>query len=401
MHQIKVLTVIFFLFVLVYSCIEPYNIHSIKYEKAMVVEGRLTSEYKAHYIKLSYTRPVDEMENVPISNAQVWVQGSDNSKIDFTETSPGLYQSDKFAGIPGISYQLFFITSDGNKYQSNIQELIASPPIDSIYQEYVEKPVKNTNKIYKGIQFFIDTHSDSDKTKYFKYEWEETYEVRSQFPSEFEFFSNPDTAIYREKPVHICYASGRSSAIEVGTTINLTENRLIKMPVRYLTDESDHLRYAYSILVKQFVISGEAYSFYREIVKNNTENGSLFDKQLGAVVGNIQNVEDPFETVLGFFEVSGVSEKRIFVKITDLDKRFPWPKPNNPCSSDMLIIHEDFVPSDTLRLYVIGLGYNIVTASYCVGSSWCPYYLYFEVAPKYCTDCRSRGPIEKPDFWIY
>ena len=384
------------LIVLGLSCVEPFSIHSISFDKAIVVEGRLTNEQKEHYVKLSYTRPIGEEENAPLTSAEVWVEGADGSKIEFIETEPGHYENiEKISGVAGNNYQLFFTTSEGRQYQSNPQELIASPPIDSIYDVYAEKANTKTGELMKGIQFFMDTHDETNTAQYYKYEWEETYEVYAPYPSYYEFFSDPDTAVARTEDVSPCYASAKSVGINVGTTVNLTESRLSELPIRYITNETDHLKSAYSILVRQYVISAEAYGFYRKILENNNDNGSLFDKQLGVVAGNISSLADPDETVLGFFEVSGVAEKRSFFKFEDLDRRFPLPDEQYPC-----LIQHNISTIDSLEYYVRGKGYGIVTAEYCY-SIRCNNEFNAMLAPKYCTDCRFRGPATKPDFWIY
>lgn len=387
------------LIALSWSCVEPFGIRSIDFDKAIVVEGRLTNEQKAHYVKLSYTRPIGERENAPLTDATVWVEGDDGSKVAFAETEPGHYKcSEGISGEVGIGYQLFFTTPEGKQYQSSLQELIASPPIDSIYDGYAEKANTKTGEVKKGIQFFVDTHDETNTAQYYKYAWEETYEVYAPFPSYYEFSSNPDTAVARTQEVSPCYASAKSTAITLGTTAALTESRLSEMPVRYITNETDRLRHVYSILVRQYVISAEAYGFYREILENNQDNQSLYDKQLGVVVGNITSVDDPDETVLGFFEVAGVSEQRAFFRFEDLDRRFPLPEVQYPCNGpDQLVAISTL---DSLGYYVKGKGYGIISAEYCY-TEHCENEFNASLAPNYCTDCRFRGPSTKPDFWIY
>ena len=388
-----------FFVALAFSCVEPYEVRSISYDKAIVVEGRFTDQAEGHYIKLSHTRTVDDQKNMPISGASVWVQDADGGKIEFEEVAPGHYESiqNVVAGVAGNNYQLVFVTPDGKPYRSNFQELIAAPVIEKIYPEYAEKANLRTGEVLKGVQFFLNSHDASNKAQYYKYEWEETYQVSAAFPSLYEFFPNPDTVVARTQDVSPCYVIDKSSNIILGSTATLTESRLLEMPVRYITSDTEHLRIAYSILVKQYTISGEAYSFYRKIEENN-DGGALFDKQLGAVVGNIISEEDPNETVLGFFEVSGVSEKRTSVKFDELDKRFPWPKVLYPCSGPELLIRTSAL--DSLRYYVNEKGYGIISSEYCPVEYDCSYFTAL-LAPRYCTDCRFRGPADKPDFWIY
>lgn len=335
---------------------------------------------------------------MPISGASVWVQDADGGRIEFEEVAPGHYEStQRVAGVAGNSYQLVFVTPEGKPYRSNFQVLIAAPAIEKIYQEYAEKANPRTGEILKGVQFFLDSHDASNQAQYYKYEWEETYQVGAAFPSLYEFFPDPDTAVARTQDVSPCYVVGMSSDIILGSTATLAENKLSEVPVRYITSDTEHLRVAYSILVKQYTISGEAYSFYRKIEETN-DSGALFDKQLGAVVGNIISEEDPNETVLGFFEVSGVSEKRISVKFDELDKRFPWPKVQYPCSGPEQLIRINAL--DSLRYYVNEKGYGIISSEYCLAEDQC-FYFQALLAPRYCTDCRFRGSATKPEYWIY
>lgn len=391
MGYIKNIPILFFLHAIALSCVEPYEFRSIDFEKAVVVEGRFTDQLQEHYVKLSYTRNIEEQANAPLKDATVWVEDSEGSRIDFIESGSGFYKSDEnAAGEVGKCYQLFFTTNDGEHYQSAAQELLASPPIDSIYSQYAEKPLSASPELKKGIQFFVDTHDETGKAQYYRYEWAETYEVRAHYPSYYEFFANPDTAVARLEETSPCYVSDQSIAINVATTANLTLSRLSEMPIRFITHETDHLRFAYSLLVRQYVISAEAYAFYRKILENNNDNGALFDKQLGAVAGNITSLADPEETVLGFFEVAGVSEQRAFFKFQDLDRRFPMPSQENPCP-----YLRNIESVDSLQYYIFEKGYALVNAEYK--------YEEFKgrLAPRYCTDCRFRGPAVKPEFWIY
>lgn len=391
MGYIKHILILFFLYSIALSCVEPYEFRSIDFEKAVVVEGRFTDQLQEHYVKLSFARDIEELENVPLTNATAWIQDGEGSRIDLIEADAGLYKpNNNVAGIAGGCYQLFFTTNEGRQYQSAAQELLASPPIDSIYSRYAEQPLPASAELKKGIQFFVDTHDETNNAQYYRYEWAETYEVRAHYPSYYEFSSNPDTALARLEVTSPCYVSAQSIAINVATTANLTISRLSEMPIRFITHETDHLRFAYSLLVRQYVISAEAYGFYRKILENNNGNRALFDKQLGAVAGNITSLTDPEETVLGFFEVSGASEHRAFFQFQDLDKRFPMPVQENPCP---YLLNIETV--DSLAYYIHGKGYALVDAAYKDGE------FKGRLAPGYCTDCRFRGPAVKPDFWIY
>jgi hypothetical protein len=69
----------------------------------------------------------------------------------------------------------------------------------------------------------------------------------------------------------------------------------------------------YSLLVKQYSLTEAAYTYWNNLRKNNSEVTDIFGKQPAIVNGNIYNVNDSLELVLGYFGVSAVTIKRILV----------------------------------------------------------------------------------------
>lgn len=76
-------------------------------ETRLVVDATITNEYKPHYVKLSKTRQLSSMADNRVTGATVNVLQND-SVIIFTEsdTLPGYYVSEPFAGIPNSKYTL-------------------------------------------------------------------------------------------------------------------------------------------------------------------------------------------------------------------------------------------------------------------------------------------------------
>lgn len=394
---------------MIQSCVEPFPVVSQDYEKLVVIEGRITDQPGIHQVKVSYTRPIEEASPIAITGAIVQVIGSDGSIIEFEESTPGQYQSqDDAAAQVGVAYRLV-VTHEEDIYESSLQKLIASPPIENIYHEYAELIVDDTKEVRPGIQILVDTKDESNQARHFRYEWEETYEVRPPFPSLYEFTSDPDTLFVRREPVHICYATNRSSALILGSTANLSESKLTGMEVRYITTATDQLKFTYSILITQYAISAEAYNFYRLMNERNTGGGSLYSNQLGALVGNMHSVKDDSEVVLGYFEVAGKTQRRQFFLYDLLDPRFPPPDDQQTCSPLEIKFIEELGPpyqiSDSVRYYVQEKGLEVVDALYCDSTRninvSCEFYLQAILAPRYCADCRYRGTTQKPRYWIY
>ena len=91
-------------------------------------------------------------------------------------------------------------------------------------------------------------------------------------------------------------------------------------PLHFIDNTTERLAYLYSILVTQQSISPEAFAFWDQLRMNNIEQGGMYETQPLPVKGNLTNLTNPEQTVLGFFQVTSVKTKRLFVKnVPDLE----------------------------------------------------------------------------------
>jgi hypothetical protein len=95
---------------------------------------------------------------------------------------------------------------------------------------------------------------------------------------------------------------------------NVNGSEYVRMPLHFVSNETQRLSYGYSLLVRQHSLDETAFRYWDELKKNSYEGGGLYDRLPSLTPSNISNENDPDEYVLGFFTVSGVMEKRIFVK---------------------------------------------------------------------------------------
>ena len=102
---------------------------------------------------------------------------------------------------------------------------------------------------------------------------------------------------------------------------NDQEESLIRdYPIVFVSNESARLFRKYRIKVRQFGLSDEAYFYHNQLKEITSQTGSIFDKQPFSLFGNIRNVEDPSEMVMGYFIVSGVSTRTITIISSDLPR---------------------------------------------------------------------------------
>ena len=298
------------------SCISPYDFETIGYERSLVIDASLTNETTAHPVRLSYTFAIDTSRNDPAERATVaFVDGSGNRTL-LPEKSPGLYLTDSsFAGIPGMTYTLEISLPDGSEFRSSPEVMPIPVPIDSIYGRYLTLPTETDNTNMTGVQIFLDAHSNAATPQNFRYTYRESFETPVPYPSRYDWTgSGASFRIFaRDTPLGPCYRKGASSTTMVATTRGLSDNRILEFPIRFINQSGQELAYRYIIEVSQYTISNEAHEFFRYLKESNEGSGSLSDRQLGSINGNIYDINDPTIPVLGYFEVAGVAKtKRIF-----------------------------------------------------------------------------------------
>jgi len=308
----KELKYIFYFAILVFTnaCIEPFDFTVESTENVLVVEGGITNLAKAHEIKLSYSYELGANDGATLSDAKLTILSESGGVEILSATGEGVYvTSETYAGEVGERYKLIIETGE-SRYESSYEELVAAPEIDSVYGRYVELPNEETNEVEGGIQFFVDTGDPSLNSSYYRFEWEDAYEIRVPYPSFYEVINGE--VVLRTEEVGKCYDYDTSSSLIIGTAIGSFENQLREFPFRFISENEQKIRTRVGILTRQYAVSENAYTYYRKLRENSDATGSLFDIQAGTVVGNMTATTNQDEIVLGFFEVAGVSERRDF-----------------------------------------------------------------------------------------
>jgi len=302
------------------NCIDPFEVEATEFKSALVIEGTITDQEQIQHIMVSRTFPLDTVLMTGLSSAKVNVLDSNGGIFSFSETSSGEYESNSpFAAISGVSYTLKVETADGNSYSSEETTMPAKATIDNLY---ADRDFKD-NGAEEGMFIYVDSYDPTGQSKYYRYEYEETYKIIAPNWSASDAYivsplPNPEVATRtKTKEEQVAYNTVVSNTIIQENTTDLGEDRVNKFPVRFINRENFILSHRYSILVKQFVQNRAAYSYYETLqLLSGTE--SLFSqRQSGFLEGNIKSDTNPEEDVVGFFQVSTVSERRIFFDYTD------------------------------------------------------------------------------------
>ena len=245
---------------------------------ALVVDGWLTDQPGEKRVRLFQTiNYFSEADYPPVREARVVLHDTEGP-VDTLEESaeaPGVYTTNH-VGEVGAIYHLTIETAAGERYASQPEQLQPVPPIDSIYYEFIDdNPFQE-----EGYYVKIDTREPAGPGDY--YRWRQ--------------FINGE---YQNTPFDIIIATDEFVDGNFITELEITVQPL---------EAGDTCR------VEQLSISRAAYDFLFLVRDQTAFVGSIFDSPPVPIPGNLFNVEDPAEEVLGFFGVSAVSSAEIVVE---------------------------------------------------------------------------------------
>ncbi|HTI60576.1 DUF4249 domain-containing protein, partial [Mucilaginibacter sp.] len=299
------------------------------------------------------------------------------------------------AGPLGLSasnkYRLRITTAAGTTYQSDLVEARNSPPIDSVYYR-----VQNN-----GIEIYADTHDPTNSTKYYRWEYESTYQYHSAFNSFLRLVTSPqDTLLPRILPdqIYICYRGSKATTILLNSSAKLTQDVIAQNPIAFISSSSDELQDRYSILVKQYALTPEAFNYYQQLKKNTEQLGSIFDAQPSELPGNIHCLTNPAEPVLGYITAGSSAQERIYINNKDLPA---WitNSPYTGCKMDTDL----FVRPQGSQI-INEVKENIYTGAhlgvFTIEPPGSNHILGYGASTPECVDCTLRGTNIRPSFWI-
>jgi hypothetical protein len=369
----RYLVITFVAISLIAGCITQFIPETDEATNLLVVEGMITDQYRIYKIKISRSLPLGKyISPKPLKGCKVTITDENNIVYNLKEYPTGTYSTDstKFCGHVGGKYTLRIVTGSLT-YVSSQMEMLPVPPIDSLYYEKVLiTEADEFGNPEEGCRIFLNTFDPEQKCKFFRWDYTETWKFRLPF----------------SVPNGTCWITQPSEQIQIKNTSIYDQSRVTRYPILYVSNESDRLKLKYSILVRQYSLNEDEFNYWEKL-QNVSENvGGLYDVTPMSIPSNIHNLNDPDEMVLGYFSVSAMSEKRIFI-----EERFQgMPYPYNNCIGDTIFGGPN-VHIEGLNVYV----WVIEDQSFSFTNPF--RVLTFS---KECADCTTRGTTRRPSFWV-
>lgn len=380
---------VFLTFVAISGCVKQFIPDTGVDPDLIVVEGLITDQPGAQAVKISRSIPLGlEADYNPVRGCSVWITDDIGTVYNLNESTNGTYLTNAdFSGTIGRKYTLnievvhydlvFHRRIVDMTLQSFPVEMLPVPDIDSLYYEKVLLTEENGFLFTgEGCQIFLNTTDPNDECKYYRWDYIETWKIV--------------TPPYQRAINRICWVTNNSDDINAKTVDGLNENRIERLKVKFISNESDRLSERYRIQVNQYSLSEEEYNYWSDLEKITERSGSFYDKIPSAISGNIHCIGNANCQILGYFSVSAKKSKVLYI-----DEFFRGlADPYRHCVKDTLRNDggSPFPPAgifDFDGIYYWIIEYN--TTSH-------PQYL-ITTEDRGCVDCTVRGTTEQPDFW--
>ncbi len=359
---------------LIAGCVKPFDSPNRPIDTTLLVVDGMFIAGDSSSFRLSRAHSLSDTSiAAPVDNATLRIESRQGEDLIFTNRGNGNYHLDKNTVPLGSSYRLLITTSDGKEYASDNVEMRRSPEIDSLQWDQ-----------QKDVFIYLKMHDISNSTRYYKWDFIETVEYHTAFDSHLDFAGDSLIFIEPEDYRYTCYNTFNSAEILIGSSSGLSSDVISHQQITRVANDNSRIGVRYSILVRQYALTAEAYLYWNLVRQNSEQIGGLFDPQPAQLKSNIHNLDSPDELVLGYFSASSLTSKRLFIRNSELTERKPLVE-DEICRG---------VPiSDFDSIPILQRIQPYLPAYYSGGGT-------LVIAPAFCVDCRLRGGVTtKPDFW--
>ena len=358
------------------GCVDLYEPSLTLTANVLIVDGSLTDAPERQTIRLARSRVFGgRSATTPVEGAKVEivVNGSQVVSLPENRTTRGLYEAPEgFRGRVGSTYQLRFQLTDGQRYESTAEPMPAVPNIGRVYDRFDAAGIANAEKtrFLPANLVYVDTQDPAEQRNY--YRWQYTlWELQSWCAScergIYNLAFNPATNQFSGAcQTQVGLPAGNiydytcaSPCWEIirGLSINLLADNFSngKSIAGRLVVAVPYTQPVGALLeIRQQGLTPGAYQYYRLFEQQAQNTGGLADTPPSPIVGNIRNLANEREPVVGYF--SGASVSAVRYRLTRqnasgaptglyeyLNNRPPNPEPSGPFRPPLAVC----VPSET------------------------------------------------------
>lgn len=387
---------------LISSCIDPFTPELNDFQSLLVVDARLTDEDVPATVRLSNTFREAGQKAIMVEGAEVHIKDDQDNITLLTERSPGLYKTDSlmFRGERGKTYRLLITTAEGRQYESDPCPLLPVQEIDDVWFEKDNETPADGSPPIPGLRIFISSGGEKE-CDYMRWTCREWWKFSVPDPKMYDYIY--DSIILPVSNVNqVCWGNWIPGDILIQPVPDHPGNGITKKPVIFVDPAaSNRVQIRYCAEVRQMSVSAREYEFWDLMDQLEKSGGDIFDRQPFQIFSNIHNIDDPREQVLGYFQVSGVSSKRVYINYSDIIS-MGLPAYRYTCQrvtkgpSDYITDSPAGPPTfDEIYSMHMTSGYVFIEPVYDIAGVL----QRLTFSKPECSDCTASGTLDKPAFW--
>jgi hypothetical protein len=331
----------FVIFLLIGACVDPLSVKVTESDRRIVVDGLITNLPGPYQVKLFYSNSLRTNRLAPfepIKQAIVVIIDDLGNRYSLSETSPGLYETNvnDLQGVIGRSYHVSVTTQNEGEYQSEPQELTDPGEVTDVYFEFDEE---NLTPGSYGLKVYLDSKGVLNEDNLFRWRWTTVHKTKSN--PELHTITTPSGErpapepcsgyVYRQGQLVkvgectccICWSYNYNEGSYVSKNDYVSESTFNKQYLGTIPATSMHFYDRYHIEVQQLSLSEEAYHFWSLVEKQQRGSSDLFQPDAIKIKGNIRSTTNPDEEALGFFGVSGVASRAMYIEKSEIPYELP------------------------------------------------------------------------------
>ncbi|MBC5994781.1 DUF4249 domain-containing protein [Pontibacter cellulosilyticus] len=320
------------LLLLMIGCIDPINLKNDEQKSHLVVESTFTNDPEHNYVRLTYSLPYTEKYRKYEKEAGVSVHSDKGEVYAFAyDAATNNYYPIAGAaafGTPGHKYILRIQVGE-NVYQSGWITMKQPVPIDTVHFEIDEQLFAfkgdRQKEQYTGYRVLVDYQDPAEEQNFLRWSFFTEFEVATQ---PWDYVDERGVA----RPKNCCAKCLLTEKLDRFKVIDdrLTNGKyIINQEVLFMPFHR-YLGVKNKLKVFQYSVTEEVYEFYRIMEQQKEATGTVFDPPPARVTGNVSNINNKDEQVIGFFDVASVVTKQVTILRNDIDHRFlPYKYPDD------------------------------------------------------------------------
>ncbi|MBC3785685.1 DUF4249 domain-containing protein [Spirosoma utsteinense] len=328
------------------GCVDPLELSGRGTVDVIVIDGTITNLAEDQTVRINRSKAdplTGRFGSTPITQATVTVVVDSVQIIRMIETDSGKYRAPaKFMGQIGHTYQLHITLRDGTRYESSTEVMQAVPPIGKLSSRFNPNslaPDQQLQNFYAAAHdFYVTIKDPANQHNYYRWGWklwEKQQWCRTCANGAYFIHDPRDTTMLYEncfpvstdKPYVYDYEC-RTHCWDIfqGYEVNvfddqysnggtITDRRVAQIPL--------YQRNPCLVEIRQGSLTADAHRYFKLLQDQTQNTGGIADTPPTIAGGNVRNLTNTREPVVGYFSASAVSSELYWLDRKDATTRAP------------------------------------------------------------------------------